>query len=126
MKTYKVSRRTAFNWITRGYATVKVYPKDMPEVDYRAIARRSAIYVAGRKGDIDLLHECEQAALIALWSNAESIAKATKPEAMAHEIARHHCLNALAWWKRHTGVPLDEWLPNYEYDEPITGELEDN
>lgn len=116
MQHYKVSRRTAFYWLRQGYAVVRTYPTGLPKgIDYKTIAKRSAWYVCARQGDIDLLHEAEQAALIGLWKESDAIESANNQESIAHTIARSCALQALRDWRKKT-VSFDDWLAQYEQD----------
>lgn len=116
VKHYGCSRAQAFRWLKQGYALVK--PKlgrDMPAVDFKTIAHRSALYVCARQRDIDLVHEAEQVALIALWKDAKRIGT---DENKAYQAGRAAALNALKWWRTRANslVALDDFLAGYETD----------
>ena len=117
MQIYKVSRRTAYNWLSQGYAVRREYPDSMPKVDYLTVAQHSAVHYAGRSHDSDLLAECRQGALIALWKCADTINNARDPLAMAYTVGAAAARDALLVWKAKEGqVALDDWLPLYEQD----------
>ena len=117
MQHYHVPGRTARRYLMQGYAIVREYPNAMPnKVDCLAIAKRSAKYVLGRQGDVDLLHEGEQSCLIQLWKQAEAIDNAASPEAMAHAACRNVCLTVLKAHRASLCIPLDVWLSDYETD----------
>lgn len=117
MKHYKVSRAQAYVWLRQGYAVIRTYPKAMPSIPadkIKLIALRSARYVAARQRDYDLVRECEQAALIAIWKDADKIGS---DEARAYKAGRMAALAALRDWRVHKGLSLEDWLPEYELND---------
>lgn len=111
MRKYRISRATAFRFIRQGYALIREYPKALPEgMDALQIAKRSAHYVLRKiyyaKDRPDLVKECTQSALVAIFLNADQIGTDVNK---AYRSGYVGALDALKWWLLHADdAPLDE------------------